>query len=219
MNVEDVVIDYNQFKGQDLLEVVWEKQKTLMNLYGVPRIDLDVPKDQQMIRAMAWSVVEEAGEAMEAYDHKHYGHIGDELADMMHFFVELLIMSGVKHEDIYKQLDLESWKQGSEMPHELTDFEHMDQYFKLMHPVNGDKILKHFHDFIVKLALAVNVLKNRFWRETNLKTDHAYYHHSLRQTYVHFFHFCNALGFNPAELVDYYLKKNEVNLFRIRSKY
>ena len=39
-----------------------------MDLYGVTDVDLDVPKDQQVIRSFAWSVVEEAGEAIELYD-------------------------------------------------------------------------------------------------------------------------------------------------------
>lgn len=192
MNVDDVKIDYEQYKGLDLLDVIYQKQENLMSLYKVPKIDLDIPSDQQLIRAMAWSVVEEAGEAMEVYEgSKHKGHLGDEIADMTHFYFELLIMSGITCEQI-KECGV---------------------VFKTYDTSAA------FKDFVVRLSLAVNTLKNRFWRMTNLKTDKAKYHERLIMTIESFFRFVNSTGIKTDEFFDFYLRKNEVNLFRIRSKY
>lgn len=192
MNISDVKIDYDRFEGKPLGQVVFEKQQDLMNLYGVPKIDLDVPKDQQLIRAMAWSVVEEAGEAMEVHQgSKDKEHLIDEVADMMHFYVEFLIMSGLKFEDI-GQKDIED---------KFSDPEHA------------------LSEFVIALALAVNVLKNRFWRETNLKTDQNRYREAVLKIDAKFWNFIWSLGLREGQAIDGYLRKNEVNLFRIRSKY
>lgn len=208
MNISDIQIDYEQYEGQDLLRVVFARQRELMNLYKIPALDLDIPADQQIIRAMAWSVVEEAGEALEVYyGSKDKEHLGDEVADMMHFYIELLIMSDITVDDVFDDLG-------------VIDTAHYAQTYAA---VNVSKptvmLMQHFQQFIMELALGVNVLKNRFWRETNLKTDMNKYQSKLRDTIPTFFLFVKSLGIEPGQLLDFYLRKNEVNLFRIRSKY
>lgn len=180
-----------------------------MNLYEVPDIDLDIPKDQQLIRAMAWSVVEEAGEAMEVFEKIQHlpflndradeinDHLGDEVADMTHFYLELLMMSKIGVNDFLRFAPINSW----------TKFQ-------------GDNWEStYFKDFVVQLALAVNCLKNRFWRKTSLKTEVLTYENRLLVTIPKFFKFIQSLGFDEKTWIDYYLRKNEVNLFRIRSRY
>lgn len=193
MNIEDVKIDYTQYEGLDLIDVMFQNQKNLMDLYKVPDIDLDIPSDQQLIRAMAWSVVEEAGEAIEVVEgSKHFEHLLDEVADMSHFYIELLIMSGISAEE---------FKEHSSRVLETYDYS------------------VAFKDFTVRLALTVNTLKNRFWRKTNLKTDQEKYRERLIGTVESFLRFVYSLKINKEKFVDAYLRKNEVNKFRIRSKY
>src|SRR3990167_8773680 len=133
MNIQDVKIDYSEFERKDLWEVVFEKQKDLMSLYKVPVIDLDVPADQQLIRAMAWNIIEELGEALEVLrGSNHKEHLLDELADMTHFYVELLIMSNLSWRDV------DGWISLAETP----DTE------------------KAVEEFLTSLALTVNILKN-----------------------------------------------------------
>lgn len=209
MNISDVKIDYSRFEGQDLLEVIFERQELLMEMYKVPKLDLDIPRDQQLIRAMAWSVVEEAGEALEVYyGSKDKEHLGDEIADMMHFYIELLIMSDITVDDLFDDLGV------------LNTQNYIDTY-QPNNTVSNPRIIlyERFQSFIVELALAINVLKNRFWRETNLKTDRAKYQMRLRDSITSFFLLVKAMEIQPVDLLDFYLRKNEVNLFRIRSKY
>lgn len=194
MNIENVKIDYSKLVGQIPIQVIFKKQRELMDLYKIPQIDLDIPKDQQLIRAMAWSVVEEAGEAIEVVEgSKHHQHLLDEVADMTHFYIEFLIMSGITWEDFANEV--------GDQNYEAEDYTVM------------------FKEFIVLLSLSVNVLKNRFWRETNLKTDRVKYIEMVKKTMIKFVRFIASLNLTGSDLYDAYLRKNEVNLFRIRSKY
>jgi NTP pyrophosphatase (non-canonical NTP hydrolase) len=200
MNLSEVHIDYSKYEGQSLIDLMFQKQRTLMNLYEVPDIDLDIPKDQQLIRAMTWSVVEELGEAIEVWDRmdgsKEMGeHLGDELADMTHFYLELLMMSGIDATRFIR-LAPSGWVYRDSASLE-NDFKH----------------------FVVDLSLAVNTLKNRFWRKTNLKTEMITYRRRLEKTVPGFFYLLGCFNFDMQTWIDYYLRKNEVNLFRIRSKY
>lgn len=197
MNIEDVKIDWDRYEGKDLVHVLFEKQDQLREMYKVPICDLDVPADQQQIRAMAWNVIEEAAEAIDASSHLE--HLKDELADMTAFYIELLLMSGLKATDV----DLTPWRKKSS---DGSSF-------------NVSPAKYEFVDFAVNLALTVNSLKNRYWRKTNVKTDKKKYIELLKETVKHFERFVEASGLSFHELMDAYLRKHEVNLFRIRSKY
>ena len=189
MNIEDIKIDWSLYENKDLVQVLFEKQDQLRQLYGVPICDLDIPKDQQELRAMAWNVVEEASEAIET--RHHLEHLKDELADMTAFYIELMIMSGITWEK-YKSYDRHPKRVGTQ---------------------------ESFMEFVSLLALAINTLKNRYWRKTNVKTDQPNYHDRLLSTIPSFGDFIDSLGLTFKELMDSYLRKHEVNLFRIRSKY
>lgn len=195
MNISDVKIDWKELEGKNFIELLFEKQDELRQLYGVPICDLDVPEDQQQLRAMAWNVVEEAAEAIEVLARTtHKEHLLDELADMIAFYIELMIMSGLKAEDLKMNND------------EYTSYR--------SYPIESS-----FMSFVSSLALAINTLKNRYWRKTNLKTDIKEYHIRLLETGSELSKFLRSIGIPFKELVDAYLRKHQVNLFRIRSKY
>lgn len=192
MNIEDVTVDWNQYQDRDLVEVLFEKQDELRKLYNVPICDLDIPSDQQQLRAMAWNVIEEAAEAIEAKHHP--SHLLDELADMTAFYIELLLMSGMRREHLYH----------------FTDF------------ILPGEVLTNdetFSAFAVNLAISINTLKNRYWRKTNVKTDQSVYLIRLSETAHSFMRFVQSFDITFTQLMDAYLRKHEVNLFRIRSKY
>lgn len=192
MNIDDIRIDWSQYHDKDLVKVLFEKQDELRTLYNVPICDLDVPTDQQQLRAMAWNVIEEAAEALEAKHHT--SHLLDELADMTAFYVELLLMSGMKREHL---LHFTNFGMANEpLTHEST-----------------------FTTFAMNLAISINTLKNRYWRKTNVKTDQSVYMIRLSETVHSFMRFVQSFNITFEQLMDAYLKKHEVNLFRIRSKY
>ena len=193
MNISEIKVDYSKYEGKNLLSVIFDKQRTLIDLYDVPSVDLDVPKDQQVLRVLAWSVIEEAAEAIDVIKTTNDPeHLRDEVADLTHFFIELLILSGFTYKDFESELPV---------------------------PRKQESVEQTFTDFSVQLALAINVLKNRFWRKTNLKTDQNFYRTQLKLSISLFLAFVFSLNLTFDEMIDSYLRKNEINLFRIRSNY
>lgn len=214
MNISDVKIDYSKYAGRDRLDVLFEKQEELRKLYGIPILDLDLPRDQHLAREFAWNVTEEMGEVLDVY----FGtgdkeHIKDEIADALSFYLELMLMSGMAMKDfifVHSEDDgddLEAWfflGTGSSLKIPDVDFLHE----RVIHSL-----------FLQKLALAINHLKNRKWRKTNLKTNKKMYREALLETFDLFIAFVQVVGLSSADLLDAYLRKSEVNMFRIRSKY
>lgn len=194
MNISDVKINWADYHGRNFLEILYEKQEELRVAYGVPICDLDVPGDQQQLRAMAWNVLEEAGEAMEVImTSGDKEHTKDEVSDMVSFYIELFLMSGIKIDNL---------------PRSEWDAEK-----------NHLSLTNDFTKFAVSLSLAINTLKNRYWRMTNLKTDSSIYKIRLINSFYDFKKLVGSFGLSTHDLMDGYLRKYEVNKFRINSKY
>jgi hypothetical protein len=194
MNIADVTINWDEYKGCSMMRVITEKQDNLRELYKIPLCDLDIPADQERLKWFAWCVTEEAAEAIEVLmttDHKE--HLIDETADMTAFFLELLIVSR------YPVGEIES--------------------FEWENQRDLDQVPKIFTEFITSLAITMNTLKNRDWRKTNVKTDKQLFYARMKNTVELFFKFVKAVGLTSHEFYDGSLRKYEVNLFRIRSKY
>ena len=106
----------------DRLSRIFKRQHELMVKYveieranGVEApthwpLNLDLRPSQQYIKDMTWRVVEELGEAMNCLKNKPWkqtamltdtDHFYEELADALHFFVELLILVGMGPEEVY----------------------------------------------------------------------------------------------------------------------
>lgn len=207
MNISDIKINYNKVKG-DKLQIIFKKQDELRKKYGIPILDLDLPQDQHLAREFAWNVVEETGEAFDVFaTTKDREHLIDELADALSFFVELLIMCG---------FDAESASPDDQMNWVLKDA--LEEWFRKADEKSLGLYVSH-SDFVVALSLAINNLKNRKWRKTNLKTNRTDFKRMMYETIVKFFGFVSELGIDPETLFDGYLRKHKVNLFRINSKY
>jgi len=123
MNINDVTDeDILDFLGDtDMLEAIFDRQKELMEKYhpieaandlllspDVP-VDLDSAKGQARLKDFAWRVTEELGEAMNCLKNKPWkqtqmltdrDHFYEELADALHFMVELFILSGLDAKDV-----------------------------------------------------------------------------------------------------------------------
>lgn len=107
----------------DRLEQIFCRQRELMEKYepierangllitdDVP-VNIDSAKGQSRLKDFAWRVVEEIGEAMNCLKNKPWKqtqmetdvlHYKEEIADAFHFFVELCILSGIDHKDIFE---------------------------------------------------------------------------------------------------------------------
>lgn len=211
MNIADVTIDHSQYEGQDRLDIMFAKQDELRILYEIPILDLDLPRDQHIAREFAWNVTEELGEALEVFlGTKDRQHVLDEVADALAFYLELLLMSGLGSKDFEPPYDA---RIGS------NEDDKLGRWFRFGH----QQLFVHEREvhsmFLEKLALAINNLKNRKWRKTNLKTNKEIYHKALFNTFGLFVLFVESVGLNSTDLFDAHLRKHEVNLFRLRSKY
>jgi len=212
MNISDSVIDMKQYEGKDRLDVMFEKQEMLRDLYKVlgPKVsvaDLDLPEHQHILREFAWNVCEETGEVLDVvFGTNDREHIIDETSDSLSFYLELLALSGMSVEDF--------------APSQAHSGDKLDYWFKMSLEQYSTSSIREIHSlFLEKLALAINNLKNRKWRKTNLKTNKLIYRKALYDTFIPFLMFVNLVGLTPETLFDGYLRKTEVNLFRINSRY
>lgn len=109
-----------------------------------------------------------------------------------------------------KYHDIESKNLGTEQPAGVLN-------------LNDPKHQQRLKDFAWRITEeigeAMNTLKNKPWKTTHMLTDEVHY----REELVDAFHFMVELlihsGFDAESLAAMYLDKNDVNLFRIRSKY
>lgn len=103
--------------------------------------------------------------------------------------------------------------------------------YKKMHgikqiPINidtkeGQKIIREFAEYVVEeLMEAMNCLRNKPWVKTETETDKEHFFEELCGDVLHFLVELYILcGIDSNKLFEYYFKKKEVNLFRIRSDY
>ena len=207
MNIQDVVIDHKIYEDKDRLDVIFEKQDELRQAYGIPILKLDVPGDQSIAREMAWNTVEEMAEALAVITSKTQdkNHLLDEVADSFSFYIELLIISGMTADDF--------------KPTKSTQKDKLGGWFDVDSDAYQTDTRRAHSIFVEKLAIAINNLKNRKWRKTNVHTNDFIYKKDLFVTFLNFVRFVKELGLTDHDLFDAYVRKVEVNKFRIRSKY
>jgi len=88
-------------KDKDKLELIFEMQKKLMERYGVEKKDINTLDGQNQLRAFGMRIFEEIGEIFHCLKNKSWvvnqtevdkNAVYDEIADVWHFFIELLIL-------------------------------------------------------------------------------------------------------------------------------
>lgn len=120
MNINDIIAELPEVP--DKLEALFEYQLKLMEKYfdieernrllqtrDVP-VNLDDPAGQARLKDIAWRITEELGEAMNCLKNKPWkqtpvptdiDHYYEELADFLHFTVELFITSGLDAKKLF----------------------------------------------------------------------------------------------------------------------
>jgi len=123
LNILDTLDKIELPKG-DKLEMIFQRQRELAEKYhaieeknaghSLPRYDsvnIDSYEGQTRLKDFAWRTVEEIAEAMLALKLRPWkqsgqitdlDHYREELVDAVHFFVELLIMSGFDADSVAK---------------------------------------------------------------------------------------------------------------------
>lgn len=192
----------------NLLQDIFMKQKELAEKYHPiekangfnvgEKIEVDINNQfgQHRIKDFAWRVTEELMEASEAWFIGDSDHCQEEVADALHFMVELFIICGIDHSEIA----FESIMNDSDfVPTQFTEASFAVVY---------------------NLGLACNCLKNKPWKQTQMLTDGKAFKKHMISAFKALLWASRAAEIDGSEsLYDLYFRKNKVNQFRQDSKY
>lgn len=209
-------------------------------------VNLHDKKGQARLKDFSWRVTEEIAEAMEALPqmeqafqrvmeaievvHSYEGntqalfdriknyrdeaddiqlHFQEELVDALHFLTEKTILEGITPQDIHNNLCGEL-REGEDI---------LDNLFLFAGRQGVPALNDAYANFITALGLTNNCLKNKPWKQSMMKTDIAKYNSLAIAAWLKFIQLLLAAGLTSQLTADLYLRKNQVNAFRQRSKY
>lgn len=193
----------------DKLEAIFNRQRELMEKYhdielrsGLMQtedcpVNLDDKRGQARIKDFAWRVMEEVGEALDAYEQNDMVHFKEELIDGLHFLTELTILSDI------------------ELNNTLEELVDMNIPF---FDSNDSMINKVVTDLVMEMGMMCNCLKNKPWKQTNMVTDKIRYNIQLAKVWNRYIKLL-SMFMDADEITNTYLKKSQVNKFRQRSNY
>jgi hypothetical protein len=207
MNINDVTTERDIPEAwQDIIVEIFDRQKQLMAKYKeieqlpAAPVSLHTASGQRVIKDFAWRTVEELTESFEAFE-KHPGaevvarqHALEELADSVHFFVELLVFAGIS--------PIQCYTRTGHMP-KLVFNEPSWAYWQ----------------FTYKLGVAMNFLRNKAWKKSQIPTDEARFREAILNAWDALIDVWGSLDCTQDDLYTYYFKKSDVNAFRQRSNY
>lgn len=189
-----------------------------------------------------------AGLLPDTFEHALY-NFNEELSDALHFYMELLIFTGIYDsrdmEHILKNKGYTSPFPGTpDIPGLLIMSRHFLLKIKALYPkASGLKIVAPISDEFCRcgsfsiqkdtdaavmhlswlvtyyLQLARNSLKNKPWKQTGMITDHKNYYSNLYDGFIVLFGLFQYFGMTEQDVYTLYYKKNQINHFRIKSKY
>lgn len=215
MNIKDIntPTDIPKDIWKDIFDKQWalaEKYKDIEKMGDLLEsldTNIDTANGQKWIKDFAWRVTEELTEAQEALimweekcaeaDENGDGAVMAEANDYLQHYVEELI----------------------DALHFLTELTLIAGYksdFVPMAPANCALI--KWGEVVYQMGLMCNCLKNKPWKQTQMLTDRTKFEGYLKGAWVSLL---TILGnrISEEQIYLYYFKKNEVNQFRIRSKY
>jgi len=174
-------------------------------------------------------------------------NLNEEISDALHFLIEASIFTGVTIENILHGFrrhalnDLE-WARKDLLTYFLLISRRLNEYSissfigkMIAIPENEDlaflqggrhiskkgldELAVRMWDVTFSIQLARNSLKNKPWKQTNMRTDENQFKHHMVQAWIKMFRLLEYMGYNEEGIFTIYFKKNRVNLFRIKSKY
>lgn len=222
MNIQDIPKQEQQNGAYDKLILIYEHQKELIKKYHpiekangllihntVP-VEIDSSTGQYRIKDFLWRVTEELMEARESYIKHETMHTHEELADVCHFFIELLIICDIQPKDLIRKT--------SSSPSDYLD-ELFGDIFSTnlgLFQVTFDEIVL---DIVYYLGMAGNCLKQKPWKQSHQITDKIKFKQKIKLGFQSFILLCLKENLTAEDLYSLYFKKNQVNQFRIKSNY
>lgn len=206
MNVNDFTAPECPPTWSGILHQVFVRQTALMQKYKdieqlpEPPLSLHTPAAQKVMKDFAWRVVEELAESYEGSlkhddDDVALQHRNEEMADALHFMVELLIFAGVTPAQCLEV-----------RPEYLADDSEL---------MDADA----WWNATYQLGIAMNFLRNKPWKQSQVPTDEKRFREQLLRAFTAFIALWTDLGIPMEELHSFYFRKSNVNEFRQRSQY
>ena len=204
------ILDYksDEFNKDTWLNEVYEKQlnvakkyKDIERLPGWP-LSIDAKSSQVVFKDFLYRISEELSESYETVvdpatkvfdDNGLELHAVEELADALHFYLELLIYVGIGPER------LNNW---------YKDYEYKE--------IEIDKayLMAQF-----RIGMTGQQCHNKPWKSDMIRTDIKKFVECLRQLFYALLDVFRSQGANDAMIYDRYCRKNQVNQFRQKSNY
>lgn len=234
-HVADDTIPYPTLQ-RDRLSLIFDRQSLLMHRYHEieqkngffvfhPPADLHDKHHQYRLKDMSWRVTEEISEAVLALDPASHEdederntHYMEEIADAYHFFVELMLLVGWTPLECY-----EYTLRAVAVQSKRLDMGTIPLECKLM--ALGEFIKQTLGTSVaitvpvVQLGGAMNMLKNKPWKVTQMMTDKTRFNLQLGKAHATFLAAIIAAYGDLDLFFKTYFKKSEVNRFRQRSAY
>lgn len=204
--------------GEILPQIFSEQTRLLEKYKGIEKLppyplDVDNAQHQIIVKDFLWRVTEELCEGMELYEKRNQPDIGvlfyEELADALHFYVELFLLLGVDWDKLKQLLNINDpgvW------------------YFNVQANVRRRSLgQKAFHNNVMQciyyMGLAGNCLKNKPWKQTQMLTDKSKLFRLLCVGFAELIGVIAGLNKSLDDLYVIYMKKAAVNAFRQDTNY
>jgi len=215
-----------KYEGPLSLQLMWDKQKELVNHYqkieGLPSypINLDTRESQALMKDFVSRVVEELAESHEAHLQGHEWGAIEEIADAFHFILEAMIFT---EPNLDSWLKLEQGLQLCDETHQLDGIlESVPRYYKEVLRKPDDQLsslVDWYWSVTYYLNIARNNLRNKPWKQTAILAQKADFKRNIWKGFVTLVQGTHHLNMSSSMIVEQYLNKNTINLFRIKSKY
>lgn len=230
-------------------------------------IDVNSKKNQVILKDFTGRVIEELGEGYESMvevnrlgttnqyfmtkpnevlvnnedwrmTRAHIQNINEELADALHFMMELMVYANIEAEDILTYLNKLGFKAedldrvmvyGSNLirnnesrGYRISSADTKDICTHVGWEAS-DSLLDDYSiqlwDITYSLSISRNCLKNKPWKQSGELTDENTYQKLLCESFVKLMGFYYRVGYTAKTLYETYYLKNLINQFRIKSKY
>lgn len=199
--------------NKESLRAIFDRQKELMEKYhdiefksGLMQtedcpVNLDDKRGQARIKDFSWRITEEVGEALDAIENESGEsallHFHEELVDGLHFLTEMTILTGYDLPEYTTLKDL------------IEEGSYRDSY------TLNDLVSDH----VMYLGMMCNCLKNKPWKQSMMKTNKENFYKHLKLVWSNYVAILTSQDLTEEEITDLYLRKSQVNQFRVRSNY
>lgn len=229
MNITDVTAHQNEpvfdrlesiFSRQNDLAIKYhpiEDANGLLQTHDYP-VNLHDSRGQARLKDFAWRTTEELMEAVDALATEGSSlHVHEELADSLHFLVEMMLIAGLTNKDVDNSIlatlgdtppDTDTWEL-------IWMHRTVVQYPQGFASTKLGKVIQ----FLRLLGMTCHTLKNKPWKQTQMLTDEKEFKNRMLDTFFAFVDICISFKLSSQDMFDLYFKKSEVNKFRQRSKY